>query len=387
MAKHKDTPLDTRQLHQGALAALAQSEALLREAVVLFRKRHFAGSYSKAVLALEEFGKHKILFYQAALVVIDRPPRWGHFWKSFYSHQQKLKVALHWASELLGHVTPDVDSVKALLRQIEKDAAELDRRKQNGQYSDFLNGRFERPNERDFKSQCSYLLRLVQVLTGRHRAGYPTTMTFEDFMRVVGVKTRYARAIGTIGVKDEAELFEVIAHRHTRVLTKDGALPRQDEFIARVKERYDIIPPRLPVTLPQLRRSEEFQRFLVALRQECGYPDWVVLGVVFNIVFHHRLVKDFSGSLEQLDLSQLRNWSESAEAAPLDINLFVDRQDFELFLDIWLSAFLVGLGVVVDVPKGSSPVVVRRVAAHHYGIFDRDIDHEAVLSSTDAGHQ
>lgn len=385
MKKNKNTTLSFDQLCSGLLAAIQTAEQLLEEARALFKQSHFAGAFTKSILSLEEIGKHRILFYQAALMHNDQQtkPDWLNFWHSYYSHLSKLNNALQWQI-FMSQIAPKTKDDLAEMLQFARDKAqELDSTKQVSQYSDFIDGRFSASvNSKTMRSQCRRFINICKILIRAARKNFSKKCSVQEFTRIVDIKVKYANALHFLDNTDQIEFDEKVLHLYSDIFSKDGKLPSYRKFIKRVHERYRLLPNLIPVTLRTLNNSTEFAIFLRTKREKYGYPDWIVLSVIYNIVLNH---------MRENDIAPPAGWSEFAESgfmAPLEgkdsicppIALFLNADQFEVMLDMWLAAFLAGLGVIVPKDIRADTFQIRRIASHHYDIFVADVNHKPIFT-------
>jgi AbiV family abortive infection protein len=386
MKKNKNTTLSFDQLCSGLLAAIQTAEQLLEEAKTLFRQRHFAGAFSKSIISLEEIGKHRILFYQAALMHNDQQtqPGWPKFWHSYYSHLSKLNSALQWQI-FMSKIAPKTKDDLAEILQLARDKAqELDSTKQVSQYSDFIDGRFSASaDSKTMRSQCSHFINICKMLISAARKNFSKKCSVQEFTRIIDIKVKYANALHFLDHKDQLEFDEKVLHLYSDIFSMDGGkLPSHRKFIKRVRERYRLLPSSIPVTLRTLGNSVEFAEFLRMKRKKYGYPDWIVLSVVYNIVFNH---------MRENDIVPPAGWpgfSESGFRAPIEgkdsicppLTLFLDADQFEVMIDMWLAAFLAGLGVGAPTNIRADTYQIRRIASHYYDVFVADVKHKPIFS-------
>ena len=112
-----------------------------------------------------------------------------------------------------------------------------------------------------------------------------------------------------------------------------------------------------------------------------GYPDWVILGVVYNLALNARVnVHEY---LKTHHPAELVEWAENSSLdKPLDVAVFTDPEMFERMLGSWIVAFLSGLGIFPEKPgeHGSS---ARVLAARLYGVFNREVEHSPIFDRDD----
>jgi hypothetical protein len=219
------------------------------------------------------------------------------------------------------------------------------------------------------------------MLISAARKNFPKKCSVQEFAKIIDIKVKYANALHFLDNKDQLDFDEKVLHLYSDIFSKDGKLPSYREFIKRVRERYRLLPRLIPITLRALGNSGEFAEFLRTKRRKYGYPDWIVLSVVYNIVLNH---------MGENDIAPPSGWSGFAESgfmAPLEgkdtacppITLFLDADQFEVMLDMWLAAFLAGLGVGVPTDIRADTFQIRRIASNHYDIFGADVMHKPIF--------
>jgi hypothetical protein len=266
------------------------------------------------------------------------------------------------------------EQVEEAIRSIRRRAVELDEKKQASAYSGPVGATFQAPSHTEYAEHASAALDMAEAVLDHLRSHRATTASLDEFPSVLAYSVRYARSLGYLDVSSREDFYASVAQGGGSMLQLSECLPDDEAFMSRVAERYAILPARLPVTLPQLRASTEFRAFRKMLRERLSYPDWVLLGVIFNLVLNARVDVDAYSTPQ--GFLELRNWSERVDVdQPLDVALFTNLDAFERMLDVWLLSFLTGLGLVPELPDGQ-PSRIRRVAARWFGVFDRDVPHE-----------
>jgi AbiV family abortive infection protein len=370
-------------MHQGFMMALEQAEHLAQEARVLARKRLFAGALSKAVLGLEEIGKNRLMLYQAATLQIQmgRPAPWKIFWRAYRSHREKLVLAMKWSSI----TNPDLVSKEALndhLEFIASEAENLDRHKQESQYVGFDGVGFVTPCDSSLKEEARFLLEVLELLCRRLREQFPVDLPQDEFDARVSEKVRLSKALGLIdasSMESPDDWADAVVEGNSPIFVRDGVLPTVEEFQERVEERYGVVAPRLPVTLSALNSSREFKEFYASIRNDYGYPDWVILCTVFNIALNVRMVSQLKAPPTSDELAVLLDWSEDPDDSPLSIEYFTEKEGFNAALDVWLLAFLTGLGIAIPDVSRENRMKIRRVASRFFSVFEYDVEHWPVF--------
>lgn len=385
--KQKHEPLSPAQLYQGFMSALEQAERLAEESSALARRKLFAGALSKAILGLEEIGKNRLFLYQAGTLVLETPRPWNQFWRSYRSHREKLELAMTWTS-ILNPELVSADKVAQHMKFISDEAQRLDELKQRSQYADFDGASFTVPHDETVREEALQLVAVLQELCRSLRKQYPRDLPQDEFLDLVREKIRLSRTLGffpTEGGAPSASLADAIADGNRPVLVRDGVLPSEQAFRTRVAERYEIIPPRLSVTLPALNRSPEFEHFYASLKERYRYPDWVVVSTIFNIAFNARVQPTLTEPPGGASVQHWLEWAEEPDAEPLPVELFTDENSFNRTLDVWLMAFLAGLGIQVPDINTDSIARVRRIASRYYSVFEYDIEHWPIFKFADEG--
>jgi AbiV family abortive infection protein len=380
MGKKRREPLTIDQLYDAYHAAIQQARDLVAEAELLQQAGRLSGTLHRSVIALEEVGKARIVFYQGAMIVGGLSSDWQRFWKSYYSHVDKLEEVMLWLDLYFGPEYENPADVEAAYRILRGRASELDIAKQSSSYSRPEEGSFRPSSDADAQADGVLVFELAQEALRLIEANSLTKASRSEFSEHLEVKVKYFHALGYAKAKTKEEFYQVAVDMKGRLLPTRGALPTDKEFMDRVKERYSYLPPLLPVTLPQLRASDEFRAFYGRLRDVFGYPDWVILSVVYNLALNHRI--DTAKNASEDDIVKLNGWREDPEVDdPLDIAVFMTDETFELMLDLWMFSFLDGLGVVPELPDGRVSPRIRRIAAVHFSVFDRDVAHEPIFGS------
>jgi AbiV family abortive infection protein len=352
--KERDRQLSIPELRDAYHAALTQSQSLQSEGQLLLENKRFAGAFHRFVIALEEIGKARITMYQASFVAAKSIVDWRRYWRSYYSHMEKLRSALLW------HETPTLleadspDALEKAFKVVDERASDMDRRKQEASYSG-PNGITFAPTDEDIhEGHAQALAKVTNELMCRiqeHKVTKAVAASFEEELLQI---YRFTNTLGYLD-PDTKDLFEALNKAKIPFRVRDGHLPTDEEFLERVQERYSEFPPRLKVTLPTLNRSEQFMAFYEGLKWKCGYPDWIFLGVVFNLALNARVDIE---RLEPAARLRLLAWSEDpSKDQPLDVSVFTDSERFNFALDAWTVAFLSGLGIVPEPPVGE----LRRV--------------------------
>ena len=364
-------------MRAGYHAALTQAEQLLEEARVLRGSNKHAGAYQRLVIALEELGKARLFAVHGPFVVSCENPGWSTFWRAYRSHFEKLRQA---------HIYYDIDSivdaetktaVSEAFQRCEATSRRLDRAKQESTYSDFIDGEFRSPDGNAFSSDCDALVNVVERVLERLRASRLANCADDQcFGDELGRMFRYANGSGYLKTEPD-ELNRRIAAPNQDLYTLDCGMPGDAEFMERVESRYRELPPKIAVTLGALRRSPKFRKFYEAMKVTRGYPDWMILGVVFNIALNSRV--DVARFVRTGCEFELLDWSEDERVdRPLPTSLFIDEERFERHLDQWLLAFLAGLGVGLSDP-GENACHARAVAVRLFDILNRDVEHQPLL--------
>jgi len=382
MGKKPAPTLTFFEMYDAYHAALKQANSLLSEARLLIDNGLDGGAVHRLVISLEEIGKARLVFFQGALATDGRAVDWKSFWQDFRSHTVKLDHALAWNPEFLSLMGDSATQVERAIATNRARASALDKRKQQSSYSGAVDGSFDVPEHEEFQGEARALLSVVESTISWTRSNPVTAASRDEFQSALARARAYANALGYMGCKSKEEAYEAIAQGGRGLFSVTETAPTDEDFIARVSERYEIMPGRLGVTLPQLRSEQSFLEFYQSLRDESGYPDWVILSVLYNIALNARVDV---GRLRSEDvLSTLGDWSEKIGVdEPLDVRLFTDLERFEAGLDLWLVAFLAGLGVVAEMPEGNTHGV-RRAAAAAFGIFNRDVPHEPLFPARPA---
>lgn len=367
------------------MSTLAQAERLEEESRALARKKLFAGALSKAILGLEEVGKNRLFLYQAATVVLRTPRPWSAFWASFRSHKEKLELAMMWAS-ILNPQLVSADDVARHIKFISDEAQRLDVLKQRSQYVDLDGDRFTVPSDEAVREEALQLGAILQEFCRSLRKQYSIDLPEDEFLELVGEKIRLSRTLGFLpseGGVACSGLADALTDGNSPVIARDGVLPSEDAFRTRVAERYEIVPPRLPVTLKSLNRSADFAKFYAMLKEQYCYPDWVVVSTIYNIAFNARVRPNLNEPPNKSDSGRWMDWAEEPNAEPLPVELFTEEKSFNITLDVWLMAFLAGLGIQIPDITTENTSKVRRVASRYYSVFEYDVEHWPIFEFPD----
>ena len=379
-SKDRNRELSVDEIYSAYHAALTQAESLLDESHLLAANDKHGGAVHRLVICLEEVGKARLLFYQGAFIATGEPGVWPHFWRSFYSHVDKLEQALLLYTRFpldAGSTSAEVESALSWMRNY---ARSLDEKKQTSSYSCSGGEVFDVPSHDRFEADATILLTIAEDVLGMCRSHPATAGTRDEFVEALLVAARYARALGYLNPTGRDEMLEAIAQGGGDVRLLREELPSEEDFMARVAERYGTIPPRLCVTLPQLRQSPEFLNFYSQLHTRNGYPDWVIICVLLNLSLNARVQLEQAADADAL--AQLANWTEDATIhEPLEVGTFTNPERFEETLDLWLVPFMASLGILPEAPDARR-MGVRRVAARWFGIFDRDVPHAPLFPSS-----
>jgi len=380
--KPKKQSLSLSQMHNGFMMALEQAEHLAEESQILASRNLFAGALSKAILGLEEIGKNRLLLYQAGVMMMGIKAPWKQFWSFYRSHTKKLEMAIQWAT-ILDPALLSVEDVKAHLKLIIEEAVRLDKRKQESQYVGFDGNEFKIPKDCELKVEATAIKGFLQSLCIQLREQYPAGLPEEQFKELVVVKVQLSRALNLVETEAEPTpdgLAEAIADGNSEILTLNGLLPSVRTFEKRVKERYEIVPPKIQVTLNQLNSDSSFEAFYNAIKTHYGYPDWVILSTIFNISLNARVKLEGQSQLKPDEVQHLMNWAEQPEDEPLPIETFTNEKEFNIAMDMWLAAFLVGLGIAIPGLTAKNMKKVRRVASRYYSVFEYDVEHWPIFN-------
>lgn len=379
--KERDRVLNLREIRSGYLAAVKQAESLISEARLLIDNGRHAGGYHRLVIGLEELGKSRMFTYQGAFALDGKNVSWTHFWKDYYSHVPKLREALVWSDTLT--LVPTASSGKEIELAFDSAihrAKDLDGLKQATSYSDVGVDGFSAPKDSDFVDEAATLRTVADALLAR-AIEHDLTKCPDDnsFGEILVAMLRYTRALGFLDVASREVAYDQFVDGNQPFWTRGAEIPSDEAFMARVEERYAVLPSRLQVTLGELSKSAEFTDFYQSIKTTFGYPDWLLLGTIFNIVLNARVDTDEYIRTERIH--ELLEWGEDPEVdKPLPIGMFIDHDVFDRMLGMWLTSFLVGLGVMPQ-EAGSYGTRVRRFAARHFGLYNRDVKHAAIFSA------
>lgn len=274
--------LSPGEIHDAYHAAIRQADLLIKEARVLLQHGHSAGAMNRLVIALEELGKNRLLFYQGALTVDNPAGDWVRFWKSYYSHTDKLDIILVWNDGLAGPDASTTTGVAGAVQRLRERAVELDRQKQSSAYSDQIDGTFQFAGDVGFEEDAKQLLALAEQLLTEVQKHHATRAPKGSFAQALRKINQYIAA-SRFSPGPGEDMYTVIAEGNAPLFLLRDEDPTWEQFIARVAERYAVIPPLLSVTLPILRAAPEFLEFYTRLRLKNGYPDWVILGTISTL--------------------------------------------------------------------------------------------------------
>jgi AbiV family abortive infection protein len=163
MPKLKDRALTLSEVHSGYHAAIRQARSLVAEAKLLLEHHHVPGAFHRLVIALEELGKARLLFYQGAFTAGGASPEWKSFWKQYYSHESKLDAALTWLTIEEIAYSDDPTAISDLRAAIVAHAKELDRRKQSTSYSEMTEEGFSVPTAESYAEQVEVLFQMAEA--------------------------------------------------------------------------------------------------------------------------------------------------------------------------------------------------------------------------------
>lgn len=384
MKKNLNTPLSLEKLFEGITAAIDVAELLFAEAKTLYSNGYYSGALTKCVLSLEEFGKHKILFYQSIFItnkyINKKLINWKKFWKNYYNHVTKLQTALEWLTFNSGIAPKTKDELKKISDVILNKAREYDNLKQSSQYSDYIEDYFNKPlNDVNCKNNYLTLHGLIKYLLNVARIYYPKNIIFEDFSKHIHEKIKFMNAIHFLD--DDQITFQSILHLNTEdVCSINGYIPSKHNFINRVKEKYSLPFIQIPKTLDLLNKSQKFKDFYLFLKDKYGYPDWIIVSVIINIVFNYILNSNNSPiSADEFIKSEFKFPLDTAFSEDLPIEEFTNENKFEYTLDLWLGSFLTGLGIILPPNIDVFNYQIRRTASCLYDVFKFDIKHKSIF--------
>jgi AbiV family abortive infection protein len=368
--------LTVKQMREAFRAAVEHAAALVDESDLLARHGKHAGAFHRCVIALEELGKARVIHMQGAWALGKKQVRWERFWRTFYSHEEKLYHALTWANQceiLAGASGAEVEQAFLELMDV---ARVLDLRKQSASYSGVEGETFARPNDAEHARHAEALLAASKELLASAQSHSLMVARDEgEFREGLLTGWRLAMTLAYADGATEDEFFERIAasNRPISVLLE----PDLDRIMDRIAERYELVPTLLPVTLPQLRADPKFSRFYTRMRHRYCYPDWIFLGVIYDIVLNARL--NIPEYVEGDRIHELHMWGEDLEShQPLSVELFTNTSFFEMHVDMYLAAFFAGLGISAQ-PGIATDGSVRRLFMRHFGILQRDVPHEPIF--------
>lgn len=381
MTKRPNKPLRIPEIRAGYLAALRHARKLAGEAELLGSAGNYAAAHQRLVIALEEIGKTRLFSYQGSLLVGRRPTLWTRFWRDYYSHVAKLEVMLTWAQSDMILSAPDAAAVRLMLTSLSEHAQKLDLSKQASAYSDHNGVSFGSPDDDDFKASARQLATLASALVDRTDADSLSTATDDaEFEAELKRKFKYAAILGLMDSDSGVELTERVAQFNAPVALVNDAMPDEAALEARIAERYVLLPRRLPVTLPALVADQRFRKFYTRITARRGYPDWILLGTIFNIVLNARVDTEMYAAENRIE--ELKDWSEDPTVdRPLRTSLFTDQRTFECHLDGWLVAFFAGLGILTQSPGERLDGRARRVGTTVYpDLLRRDVPHDPIFT-------
>ncbi len=375
--------LSLNQLHQGFMSALEQAERLTEESLMLARKKLFSGALSKLILGFEEVGKNRLFLYQAATLVKGAPHSWEDFWDIYFDHKKKIKFAMEWAT-ILSPQLASADDVAMHIKFISEEASRLDIRKHESQCVGLDGDSVTVPGDDEVREETIILGIILESFCRRLRDKYPTNLPEDEFRELVSEKIRLNRTVGFIATEEMSltEWAGAVADGNSSVRARNGVLPSKNSFRMRVEERYEIIPARLPITLRSLNGSREFERFYEMLKGRYRYPDWMILSTIYNIALHARVVAHLTEPPQEEEMRKLADWAEKPNYEPLPVELFTDEDTFTLAVELWLTAFLDGLGINIPNLTADNKKKVRRVASRYYSVFEYDVEHWPIFHFT-----
>ena len=312
-----------------------------------------------------------------AWVAGKKKVRWEPFWRAFYSHEEKLYHALMWAnqSDVLARASAE-EVERAFLRLLDA-ARTLDIRKQSASYSGFDGESFDRPYDADHEAHAVALLHAAKDLLEQARSHPLMAAEGEsEFREALLAGFRLAMSLDYGSAPTQEAFFERVAESNKPLLFL-GDAPDRARVMDRIAGRYQIVPGLLSITLPQLTQDERFARFYTRIRHRFGYPDWIFLGVIYDIVLNERV--DVSRYANEDRIHELHMWSEDVRIHDaLEVGIFTNTPFFESHVDMYLVAFFAGLGVGVP-PGTKSDGSVRRLMARHFGILHLDVPHDPIF--------
>ncbi|MEK0336685.1 MAG: AbiV family abortive infection protein [Nitrosopumilus sp.] len=382
--KQRDKALSLEDFYNGTLLSIETAESLYDEAILLSSNNKHAGSFTKCVLSLEEIGKSILLVLAATLLIqfkeMDKR-YWKKFWTIFYDHLKKLNFAIQYylfTSEININTK---DHVRQIFEFIQKTSKELDKDKQKGQYTDFSEDKFVKPIDIDFKENSESLLEVLDRLLELQRERFPNELNFDNYIEIITNTLKYTRSLKMLEKETLENLDDAILQLYQD--TSFYKYPPTEEFILKdIKGKYEILPNSIKITLQYLNKSKEFFEFYNYLKVNFGYPDWVILTVLYNISFN---VKAFpSGILPEKNLELIvekhkRHPLEKETDSPIPIEKFINHDYFELALDKWLEAYLIKMGVILPKSTNINSSDIRRIAEGTFGFFKIDVEHKNIF--------
>jgi len=137
--------LSLEEIEQGRAKALANANALVEEAKLLFTAEHYPRAYALAHLACEELGKVMML---VSLGIESRlgTAKWSKFWKRFRSHKEKTKN-IFGLDYLVSPPRSDNSDVENYVKDVTERVHMFEDIKLASLYSDYADGKSLSPNE------------------------------------------------------------------------------------------------------------------------------------------------------------------------------------------------------------------------------------------------
>ncbi len=159
----------------------------------------------------------------------------------------------------------------------------------------------------------------------------------------------------------------------------------EEEELKLIRNRYENVRAKFPLTLKRLQQSIEFQSIYRRCK-EAGLKDWHILQAVANITVNFRInygqgFKSFEEMQEAFMNQFSTTESEADQAVPISEYSF---ENIQLNLDIALMSYLVQKGYVI---KNRTPNFkkLRAFADSKYRYFQLDIEHEPIFNMPKAG--
>ena len=152
--------LTLEEIELGRAKALANAHALVEEARILFKTKHYPRSYALAHLACEELGKVMML---VSIGIESRlgTANWSKFWKRFRSHKAKTKNILG-LDYLVSPIRSDNSDVEQYWKDITENVHVFEDLKLACLYSDYISGNFISPSEIVKRRHAESMLRLAE---------------------------------------------------------------------------------------------------------------------------------------------------------------------------------------------------------------------------------